>query len=85
MGDRYRLKPGKKHAGVEPGQEVELTETQALAFRDKFEKVGAPPAPEPPKKDDKPKATSSVPQDAGSADPLRNDPNPGNKIPITAR
>ena len=65
----FRLKDGAKHVGLQPGQTIELTVTQAEAFGDKFElvtkktgnadKKSAPvPSPYPP--------THPIRQDVGA-------------------
>lgn len=47
----YRLRAGKKHThngrAVQPGEVVELTKQQAMAFRDKFEGAPGFEAPQP--------------------------------------
>ena len=51
MGELYRQKFGKHHKDGKvylPGELVELTPQEALAFADKFEKVEAPATSEPP-------------------------------------
>lgn len=53
----FKLLSGKHHAHGKvylPGDLVELTEQEAKAFADKFEKV-APPPGETPKEGEKPK------------------------------
>lgn len=63
----YRLKTGCSHGLYKEGDTVQLTDTQAVAFADKFEKAEAPPtaAPKPPT----PPAPSgpSKPADPGAA------------------
>ena len=68
---KYRLREGKQHQGVKPGQVVDLSEDQANAFRDKFEPVDGPATPTgPPQPADVPRNTSGKAQDAGSKTPI---------------
>lgn len=70
----HRLRVGAEHTQnglkLKPGDVVELTPRQAVAFADKFERVVAPiaptappepPAPEPPTVDDEPAQATSQP------------------------
>ena len=89
--ETYRLKDGYAHEGVEPGGEVELTPTQAAAFKDKFEKVGASKSGKTPQQlqeeqqgAPRPQATSHMPQDIGASTEVP-DLNPGNKQPIPTK
>jgi hypothetical protein len=63
----YRLKAGARHTadGQEliGGAEVQLTDTQYAAFRDKFEPTGAPTQPV---QGAKPQDTSGIAQDTGA-------------------
>jgi hypothetical protein len=67
----YRLKVGRKHfdgdtgQAVKPGDKVKLTEAQAKAFSDKFERLDAPPE-EPEQPFRFPQANPGVPQDVGA-------------------
>lgn len=92
--ETYELLEGKEHVDPEnsrvlkPGDTIELNETQAKAFSDKFKKSGTQSpvkvaAPGAPPQD--PTARLPVqPQDAGSADlDLKTLANPENRVPIT--
>lgn len=62
----YRLKAGARHTHdgrqLEGGAEVQLTDAQALAFKDKFEALNAPAAQQP----NRPQDTSGIAQDVGA-------------------